>query len=126
MVKGIIRLSEGELCELIKGCVERILCESDEYSLPYGGFDLFKRDYDKALRDAKSLEDWDARMAKRKEFADIKARCAMYAHPQSINFPQLDVPSGSLGASMYANPKEYPNVEDFERYYNDDKRLNGF
>ena len=104
-MKKIIKLTESDLHRIVKEAVKRILKEED-YRTPTGGFDVYAYKYDKALKDANSLEDWDKMMADRKELSDITANNVLNYHPErSYKY-------GGLGASKYVNPELYVKNHD--------------
>lgn len=107
--KQIIRLRESDLHRIIKESVKRLLKESNlyenDYTLPNGGFDNYAYKYDSALRDAESIDDWDKKMKDREEYAKTACDNAQYRHPQRFD------KYGSVGSSIYVNPKLY-NVDD--------------
>lgn len=91
-MKKIIRLTESDLHKIIKESVERVLRESNvsgNYrATPSGGFDEYAFNYDDALDDAESVEDWDERMKYRERCARNDADWALNHHPQSSKFSQ--------------------------------------
>lgn len=99
--KQVIRLRESDLHRIIKESVKRLLKESNDYTLPNGGFDDYAYSYDSALRDAKSIDDWDERMKEREEIAKMGSNNAQNRHPQR------SYRNGSVGANIYVNPKVY-------------------
>ena len=102
-MKKIIRLTESDLHRIIKDSVSRILKE-DDYLLPKGGFDNAAYMYDDAL-DSDSLEDYDERMGKRKEYLDTAFGNGMSYHNQS--------PKKSVASTRYAHPEIFgDNGED--------------
>ena len=104
-MKKIVRLTESDLHKIIKESVKRILREG-KYDTPNGGIDSYAFDYDDAIENAESLDDWDKRMALRSGYMDARGYAAQQHHPQRDNYTP-----GSTGAHMYANPSMY-NIND--------------
>ena len=101
-MKKIVRLTESDLHRIVKESVRRILRE-DDYRLPTGGMDVLAYDYDQALENAESLEDWDRMMAGREKHSNNAANVALGYHPQYVN----KWGPGSVGASKYVNPRRF-------------------
>ena len=100
-MKRKIRLTEGELHRIIKESVKRILKEGEDYLFSNGNFDSYAYDYDKALKDANSVEEWDEMMRDRKKNADMRSYLAQRLHPQSNG----RVGDKSMGATHYVYPE---------------------
>lgn len=107
-MKKIISLTEGDLHRIVKESVRRILREDKYYIMPNGGLDLRAFEYDQALKNAKSLEDWDKMMKQREKNSDWEADNGLNYHPQCISKWR----PGSIAASKYVNPEIYGSTKD--------------
>ena len=125
MNKKLIRLTESDLHRIVRESVKRILKESnvgthDYNNLPLkdGGFDSYAYEYDDALDNAKSIEEFDEMMKKRKEHSLSVADSALYRHPKNNHL------GGSIGAAKYVHPDTYrvpyKNDEDILKATKDD------
>lgn len=123
--KTLIRLTESDLHKIIKESVKRILTErniknyEDYTNLPLkdGGWDSYAYNYDKALDDAESIEDWDERMREREANSKRTAYNASNRHPSSTKW------NSSIGASKYTHPETYAIKGDPEEELRNDVEL---
>ena len=81
-MKKIVRLTENDLHRIIRESVKRVLRETDYNTLPNGGFDSGAFNYDQALKDAQSEEEWDKMMRSRHNDLDVGADIGTKLHPQ--------------------------------------------
>ena len=82
--------NESRIRGIVRESVKRVLRESNVSSHEYntlplkdGGWDSYAFDYDSALDNAKSIEDWDDMMRHRDEISKISAENAQDFHPQA-------------------------------------------
>jgi hypothetical protein len=123
-MKKVIRLTEGDLHRIIKESVKRVLREQD-YTTPAGGFDSRAYEYDEALKNANSLEDWDRMMADRDKYVNMRRDSAVGCHPANKQYG-----NGSLGAYKYthSSPEKSDDevLKDLENDANTERKLYGY
>lgn len=127
MAKKTIRLTEGELQQIIIESVKKLIKENG-YEMPNGGFDSSAYEYDNAFADSDDIDQFDKAMAIRKKENELKGNNAMHYHPQAEPDKKLirgfdkNRPIGSIDSFRYKqgfinNPEEDRKIS---------KQLHGF
>ena len=104
MKKKLIRLTEGDVHNMIREAVHKILSEQDG-SLYDDMFDKYAYDYDQALENSENIEDFDNAMKLRSDFMKMKGDAAQHYHPQAEPLAKLkgNKPHGSTDAFGYVH-----------------------
>jgi len=119
-MKQIIKITEEDLHKIVKESVKRIIegvnTRSHEYdTFPNGGWDSYAYEYDYALDNANSIDDWDKMMKKREEMSKLRGSNAQNYHPARVDSfieKLAGRPYGGVGSRVYTHPKEYHVEED--------------
>ena len=124
-MKKIIKLTESDLHRIVKEAVNRILKEED-YRTPTGGFDAYAYKYDKALKNANSLEDWDKMMADRENDSKLVGDLALKFHPARDRGYRLNMYTPPEWHKPWYEKSDEETLADIEDSVKASKKLYGF
>ena len=124
-MKKLIRLTESDLRKIIKESVNRILKEG-EYSMPNSVFDKYAYDYDNALANANSLEDWDKMMADRENDSKLVGDLALNLHPARDRGYRLNMYTPPEWYKPWYEKSDEETLADIEDGVKASKELYGF